>query len=146
MFRRISLYRMFVGLCILISAVYFADLGFAGENLGEQSQSPMMESADPFETAFNLDEVDLYPECIRHPHRPYPYKADQLCIEGSVTLMCVIDKEGKVRAAKVLEANPEGYFEKHALAAVKNYKFRPAMKGGEPVACVVKLPIIYKSW
>lgn len=135
MSRQISLHKIFLGLCMLILSVCFAELGFASENQKDKPNSL-------FETAYNLNEVDQSPKCIQRDISPiYPCNAKVKRIEGYVTLRCVIDKNGDVQEAEIAEAKPEGVFEKQALDVVKNLKFNPAMKDGKPVDCIVKLPI-----
>ena len=71
----------------------------------------------------------------------YPFSAKSSSIEGRVVLRFIVDEEGLVQEPVVLEAEPEGVFEKSALAAIVKYKFRPAKIGNRPVKCMVKVPI-----
>ena len=130
MSRQISFYKMLVGLCILILAVYFTNMGFAKE-------SPE-ESGDPFETAYSTSEVDQCAKCIRKGSCVYPIGARKDGIEGFVIVRCVIGENGKVLATEIVEAVPEGFFEESVLAMVKKSKFRPAMKDGKKVASIIK--------
>lgn len=144
MVRQISLHKMFAGLCMMILAVFFANTGFAQVNQMLQSQVPMMESVALDGTTFNLDEVNRWPERVNQNIKPcplYPLDARINGIEGHVTLSFVVDKNGNVQAAEIVDAMPEGVFDKCALTLVQNYKFRPAMKSGKPVDCIVKLPM-----
>lgn len=63
----------------------------------------------------------------------YPPSAMLRGIEGWVQLEFTITTAGTVRDAKVVEADPEGYFEKAALNAVARYKYKPKIVDGEPV-------------
>lgn len=97
-----------------------------------------------FVSAFNLNEVDQPPRPIRVVPPRYPFEAQQKGIEGRVTLRFVVDSNGLAQEAEVVKIEPEDIgdiFNESALAVVKRYKFRPAMKGGKPVDCIVKLPI-----
>ena len=94
-----------------------------------------------FVSAFNLNEVDQPPRLIRAIKPIYPFEAQQKGISGRVVLRFVVDKNGQAQEAEVVESEPEGVFDESALAVVKKYKFRPAMKGGKPVDCIVRLPI-----
>ena len=94
-----------------------------------------------FVTAFNLNEVDQPPRLIRAVNPRYPFEAAQKGIEGRVTLRFVVDSTGQAQEPEVIDSEPEGVFDESALAVVKKYKFRPAMKGGKPVDCIVKAPI-----
>jgi protein TonB len=60
----------------------------------------------------------------------YPARALLRRTEGWVRLQLSIDAEGLVEDARVLEASPEGVFEKAALKAVRRWRFEPPT-GGE---------------
>lgn len=96
-----------------------------------------------FVTAFKSIEVDQPPRLLRSVPPQYPFDAQQKGIEGRVVLRFVVDCGGRVQEPQVVEAEPEGIFEESALAAVVKYLFKPAMKGGKAVDCIVKLPIGY---
>jgi protein TonB len=96
-----------------------------------------------FVSAFKLNEVDQAPKVLRSMMPRYPFEARQKGVEGRVTLRFVVDKDGQAKEAQVVEGEPEGVFDESALAAVQKYKFRPAYKNGEPVDCIVKLPIVF---
>ena len=94
-----------------------------------------------FVSAFNLNEVDQPPRLLRAVNPRYPFEAAQKGIEGRVTLRFVVDSTGLAQEPEVVDSEPEGVFDEAALAVVKKYKFRPAMKSGKPVDCIVKAPI-----
>ena len=96
-----------------------------------------------FVSAFNLNEVDQPPRVLRAMLPRYPFEARQKGVEGRVTLRFVVDKDGKAQEPQVVLGEPEGVFDQSALDAVVKYKFRPAYKNGEPVDCIVKLPIVF---
>ena len=60
----------------------------------------------------------------------YPMRAKRLKIEGYVTVQFIIDEEGRVEHAQVLQASPEGVFESAALRAIKRWKFKPKSENG----------------
>lgn len=45
----------------------------------------------------------------------------------------VINPDGTVRDAKVIDANPRGVFERAAIAAILKWKFKPRVIDGQPV-------------
>ncbi len=96
-----------------------------------------------FMSAFKLSEVDQPPRAIRVFAPQYPFLAKRDGIEGKVYLRIVVDTEGNAKEAEVYKAEPEGVFEEAALKVVERYKFRPAMKGGKPVNCIVVQPISF---
>jgi protein TonB len=96
-----------------------------------------------FRRVLELSQVDQKPVIIRSFQPEYPLLAKQNNIEGAVTLRFVVDKNGYVRDPEVYKAEPEAVFEEAALTAIARYKFRPAIKDGEAVDCIVRLAIIF---
>jgi protein TonB len=97
-----------------------------------------------FVSAFNLNEVDQPPRPIRTMQPRYPFEAQQKGIEGRVMVRCVVDATGTVQEPEIKYVEPkdiEGIFEDAALKCIIKFKFRPAMKGGKPVDCIVNVPI-----
>ena len=95
------------------------------------------------EKVFNLFEVDTKPRVIKAVPPRYPINSQIVGIEGRVMIKFIVTKDGGVRDPKVIKAVPEGIFETSALEAIKEYRFTPAAKNGEPVDCIVNLPIKY---
>lgn len=74
----------------------------------------------------------------------YPLLAKQQGRDGRVVLSVIIDNEGRVRAAQLLEGSYEALNEV-ALAKVREAVFTPAYdKSGNAVACKVRLPIRFE--
>lgn len=59
---------------------------------------------------------------------------------GVVTVKCTIDEKGNVTEPVVEKASNDA-FVPPALEALKKWKFKPAKKGGAPVALKVSIPI-----
>ncbi len=80
------------------------------------------------------------PELIEFVHAPYPAEGKELGLEANVLLKLTIDKEGHVTEAVVLEPAGHG-FDEAAREAALRFRFKPAMRGGQPIA--VKIPYRY---
>jgi len=63
----------------------------------------------------------------------YPSRALQRSIEGFVELSFTVDRFGSVVEPVVLNAVPEGIFERSALQAISKWKYSPAMNNGVAV-------------
>jgi protein TonB len=63
----------------------------------------------------------------------YPRDAARSGITGWVQLEVLVNADGSVRSAKVLDAKPRGMFEAAAVQAVMRWKFKPKIKEGKPV-------------
>ncbi|MDE1513804.1 MAG: energy transducer TonB [Vibrio sp.] len=64
----------------------------------------------------------------------YPARALQRRVEGYVILRFSIDELGKTRDIEVVEANPQRYFEREAMMALRNWKYQPKMVDGKAVS------------
>jgi protein TonB len=82
-------------------------------------------------------QVDSEPKVASEVKIPYPEEARRAGIEGTVTLSITIDLEGKVVAAKIVSGPGYGLNEA-ARDAIKRFRFKPAIKGGEPVSTEMK--------
>ncbi|WP_224361417.1 energy transducer TonB [Hyalangium versicolor] len=82
-------------------------------------------------------QVDSEPTVASEVKIPYPEEARRAGIEGTVTLSITIDPEGKVVAAKIISGPGYGLNEA-ARDAIKRFRFKPAIKGGEAVSTEMK--------
>ncbi|MCP3102250.1 TonB family protein [Myxococcus sp. K15C18031901] len=82
-------------------------------------------------------QVDSEPSVASEVKIPYPEEARRAGIEGTVTMSITIDHEGRVVAVKVLSGPGYGLNEA-ARDAIKRFRFKPAIKGGEPVSTEMK--------
>lgn len=93
--------------------------------------------------AFSLSDLEKQPEVMASVAPVYPAAMRKAKIEGSVTLIFVLNADGRVEDARVdRSSRPE--FEKPALDAVRKWKFKPGMKDGEAVSTYMKLPIRFR--
>lgn len=76
--------------------------------------------------------VTSLPELLSEVKATYPEEARKLGMEGDVLLKLTIDHTGKVVSAKVVKRAGYG-FDEAALAAVKRFRFKPGLDGGEPI-------------
>lgn len=89
-------------------------------------------------------QVDTVPQPLLTPPPAYPAELKGSATEGMVLLSVVIDDAGMVNSAEVVKATDSAFAEP-SLAAVKAWKFRPAVKGGEKVWVRLKLPIKFST-
>lgn len=75
------------------------------------------------------------PVVIRRDAPAYPAAVRAIGVEGSVEVALTILRDGRVGWARVLRADPQGYFEQAALAGVRAWRFEPARANGEPIEC-----------
>lgn len=78
------------------------------------------------------NEGDRPPEVISRPVPLYPYELRVRNITGIVTFNFTIEKDGSVEEVDVIEST-DPLFSQEAIAAVKKWKFRPALGKGKPI-------------
>lgn len=98
---------------------------------------------EKMESAFSLSEIDQKPRPVFQASPLYPSELRSKKIEGVVTVVFVVDAEGKVAGPRV-EKSTHSSFDKPALDAVKKWKFEPAIRAGQRVACKMRVPIRFQ--
>ena len=88
-------------------------------------------------TGANAGPIELTPEMVRpvllHKVQPeYPNVARRIRLEGRVTVQAVIGLDGSVESVEILRSSSP-LFDDAALGAVKQWTYRPATMGGQPV-------------
>jgi TonB family protein len=95
------------------------------------------------ESALSLAEIDQKPRAIFQASPLYPSEMRGKKLEGTVTLLFIVDATGKVSEPRV-EQSSHPAFERPALEAVRQWKFEPAVKGGRRVSCKMRVPIRFQ--
>jgi TonB family protein len=68
---------------------------------------------------------------------PYPRRAKEAGLEGTVEMILLIDRKGKVSSIDFIKV-PHEMFKAPIMKVVKRWKFKPAMNKGVPVSMRVK--------
>lgn len=83
---------------------------------------------------------DEAPTPLRTTAPAYPGDLRSAGINGMVAISVLIDEKGNVTETAISKSTHAG-FEKPAIDAVTQWKFKPATKDGQPVAVRVVLPV-----
>jgi TonB family protein len=84
---------------------------------------------------------DPGPALLHHDPPVYPQEAKAKGISGTVIVEVLVDKQGNVSRARVTEGDK--IFWDAALAAVKAWKFQPAMSQGQPVERTTRIKMTF---
>jgi len=106
-----------------------------------QAQASRLPSAEIY---FRGSEVDERAAPLNEVNLAYPDAALAKGQSGVVTLRLKIDHQGVLRDAAIVDAQPAGVFEKAAMDAVLELKFRPAMRNGVPVGSVKTIEVPFQ--
>lgn len=93
---------------------------------------------------FDLPHVDKPPRILKRVEPDYPASAKSRNISGKVLVKVLVDRNGHVQQASVVEASPPGIFDQCVLDAVVKWRFQPGEIKGRPVATRVVLPIRFR--
>ena len=88
--------------------------------------------------------VDDPPTPVSRPPPSFPSRARSLGQAGKVTVSFVVDVDGSVQDASVVEASPPGVFDEAALEAVRSWQFEPGRNEGNPVAVRVRQTLSFE--
>jgi protein TonB len=98
---------------------------------------------EQLDNAFSLAEIDQKPRPVFQAAPLYPGEMRGKKVEGVVSVLFVVDSSGKVANPRV-EKSSHPAFDKPAIEAVKKWRFEPAIKGGQRVACKMRAPIRFR--
>ena len=76
---------------------------------------------------------------VRQVRPVYPPLARQARIQGTVKLTAIIAKDGTIQKLEVLGGHP--LLIPSALAAVKQWRYRPTLLNGQPVEVVTQVDV-----
>lgn len=91
---------------------------------------------------FSLADLDQAPRVVFQPAPQYPPEMKKKKIQGTVHVLFMVDKDGRVKEPKVQKSdNPA--FDNPALGAVKRWRFEPGKVGGQAVQFRMRVPITF---
>ena len=91
--------------------------------------------------------MDRQPILLTDVKPRYPRKAQRDGVEAAVSLRLVVDEKGNVANVIVVDTKALRFkrqFEKSAIKAVKQWKFRPAVVNDKPVTCYTKVIVKFR--
>jgi periplasmic protein TonB len=113
----------------------------SGGRIGMHGKANVLDKT--MERAFSLDEIDQKPRVVYQASPIYPAEMRGKKVEGYVTLIFLVDANGKVVNPKV-EKSSASAFDRPALDAIKRWKFDAAVKGGQRVGCRMRETIRFQ--
>ena len=80
------------------------------------------------------------PQLIYGPEAEFSDEARRAKYQGDVDVVCIVDANGNVQNPRVLR-DPGMGLAANALAAIRTYRFKPAMEHGKPVAVKIVVEV-----
>ena len=96
---------------------------------------------DSLDSVFSMADLDQKPRVIYQPG-PTLDAAARRKTPGTVYVIFVVDQRGRVENP-MIQKSTDPVFEKPALAAVKQWKFEPGKRNGQPVRFRMRVPITF---
>ena len=100
------------------------------------------ETIDSASETFEVHELDSIPKVITDVVPVYPKHEHRFHIKGTAVIELIVDENGAVTKAEVAECSRE-VFGQSALEAVQQWKFKPGIKDGQPVAVRCRIPMTF---
>ena len=117
-------------------------IAVAAERAHMVPAKPPTGSAPTAAPVFDLRQVDIIPEVQQRVPPRYPLAMHFDGVPGEVVIGFIVNTEGKV-----VDATPVSYtdpaFVDVAVTALKNWRFTPGRKGGQPVNTHMSMPIVF---
>lgn len=92
---------------------------------------------------FNIADLDRPPEPVVQAAPVFPFNLKREAIEGRVRVEFIVDTEGRVHNAFVVETSHPG-FDEAAVTGVSRWRFRPGYKNGRKVNTRMQVPILFR--
>lgn len=95
------------------------------------------------DSLFSLADLDQKPRVM---YQPGPVMTPEIRKKapGTVHIIFIVDQQGRVENP-IVQASSDPVFEKAALAAVKQWKFEPGKRNGQPVRFRMRVPITFSK-
>lgn len=93
----------------------------------------------------DVSAVDLVipPQVVTHPAAVYTDEARLRVIEGAVVVQARFDEGGNITVLRVVRGLGYG-LDENALAALKEWRFSPALQNGLPVTAIAEIEVPFK--
>jgi len=115
-------------------------MGEGGGLLGYGDTRALTAATAIAEETFDVSELEKRPEPVSQGAPAYPQEMRKAKIGGVVTLVFVLNEEGRVEDPRV-ENSSRPEFEKPAIEAIRKWRFRPGMKDGQNVRTYIRYPL-----
>ena len=106
------------------------------------ASNPVATSQAPDEpTAGAQASGDSEPQVIEHSQPDYPDDALRAHEEGETRLQIALDALGHVEDVRLAHSSGSRTLDRAAMDAARNWRFRPAMRGGQAVSGLIEVPV-----
>jgi TonB family protein len=129
----------------LLDRVFFADNKDHQHTLPEFRRDDFVSTSEPVQKLVIKAGVVTAPVPISTPEPEFSERARNDKFQGSVLLEVVVDKAGTVSRLRIVRALGEN-LDLQAVEKVKTWRFRPAMRNGEPIAVAMDIEVSFNLY
>lgn len=115
--------------------------GVIGGDFSVKLNTVAASAAGDVDALFSMADLDQKPRVIYQPSPVLDAKVRKAA-PGTVYVIFVVDQRGRVENA-IVQSATDPIFEPPALAAVKQWKFEPGKRNGQPVRFRMRVPITF---
>jgi len=121
--------------------IFIDTIGVTSLDVWQPIMQPSVEDPTPRWVPF-----EEAPVILRRVPPVYPESLRRLRMQGTVILEAEILTDGSIREIEVYRSlmAGEGGFDEAAIQALRQWQFQPARSGGRPVACWIRIPIVFE--
>lgn len=101
----------------------------------------VVSGSDEVDALFSMADLDQKPRVVYQPGPVLDAKLRNKA-PGTVYVLFIVDQEGRVESPMV-QKSTDPVFERSALAAVKQWRFEPGKRNGQPVRFRMRVPITF---
>jgi TonB family protein len=111
----------------------------------ERPEAPVAESPTAVARQAKTGPSVSAPRPIYTPEPEFPAKANKENYQGMVVLNVIVDEGGKI--SRIALVRPQGMgMEEAAIEAVQKWRFKPALKNGQPVAVEMNIEVAFNKF
>lgn len=116
----------------------------SGGRIGGTGRPGGAGGGDDMDKAFGMDDIDQKPRIIVQTPPAYPSELKGRKMQGVVQVAFIVTTAGRVASARV-ETSSHPAFDAPALAAIRQWKFEPAVRGGARAQCRMRISIKFQA-
>jgi TonB family protein len=126
------------------ASIVLALFASAGLTAAVVDRLPMSSEPPQKPTVYRPGNGITLPTVVREVKPSYTPAAMNAKVQGSVWLECVVTAEGDIGDVKVTRSLDEEHgLDQEAIKAAKQWKFKPGLKDGKPVAVLITLELTF---
>jgi protein TonB len=115
------------------------------QQVAEQHAAAESHGAQPASPAAAANTQTSEAVLVKAEQARYPTSALRAGLSGWVQVAFTITKDGRTKGVHVIDAQPRHVFDRAAMEAIDRYRFKPAMRDGNPVESESQQKVVFST-